>query len=86
MKEFLKKIAAFTTHLLTALLSKSGNWELVHVWPKWISRAYRNILAAPTDHRLLRLKWQSQVYVDKVLPFRLHSVPLIFSAVADSLL
>jgi len=51
-----------------------------------IQRAYRNIPIALNDRRLLGLKWHSQVYVDKVLPFGLCSTPLIFSAVADALL
>ena len=29
--------------------------------------------------------WNSQVYVDAVLPFGLHSVPLISTALADAL-
>ena len=51
-----------------------------------IRQAYRNIPVAPADRRLLGLTWQQQVYVDKVLPFRLRSAPLIFSAVADALM
>ena len=51
-----------------------------------IEQAYRNIPVAPSDRRLLGLEWQSQAYVDKVLPFGLRSAPLIFSAVADALL
>jgi len=51
-----------------------------------IERAYRNIPVAPEYRRLLGLEWQSETYVDKVLPFGLHSAPLIFSAVADALL
>ena len=51
-----------------------------------VQRAYRNIPVAPNDRRLLGLQWQSQVYIDKVLPFGLRSAPLIFSAVADALL
>ena len=50
-----------------------------------IQRAYRNIPVAPSDRRLLGLEWQSQVYVDKALPFGLRSAPVIFSAVADAL-
>ena len=51
-----------------------------------IEQAYRNIPVAPSDRRLLGLEWQSQAYVDKVLPFGLRSAPLILSAVADALL
>ena len=31
------------------------------------------------------MAWKEQVYVDKVLPFGLRSVPIIFSAIADAL-
>ena len=51
-----------------------------------VQRAYRNIPVAPCDRRLLGFQWQSQVYVDKALPFGFCSAPLIFSAVADALL
>jgi len=51
-----------------------------------IEQAYRNIPVAPCDRRLLGLEWQSQTYVEKVLPFGLRSAPIIFSAVADALL
>ena len=36
----------------------------------------------PADRWLLGMRW---VFVDKVLPFRLRSAPLIFSALADAL-
>jgi len=49
-----------------------------------IQRAYRNIPVAPSDRRLLGFQWQSQIYIDKALPFGLRSAPLIFSAVADA--
>ena len=51
-----------------------------------IQRAYRNIHVAPNNCKSLGVKWQSQVYVDKVLPFSLHSAPPIFLAIADALL
>jgi len=51
-----------------------------------IQRAYRNIPVAPSDQRLLDFQRQSQIYVDKALPFDLRSAPLIFSVVADALL
>ena len=50
-----------------------------------IQQAYRNVPVAPEDRHLLGMKWQGKVYIDKVLPFRLRSAPLIFSAVADAL-
>jgi len=51
-----------------------------------VQRAYRNIPVAPGDRGLLGFQWQSQIYIDKALPFGLRSAPLIFSAVADALL
>jgi len=41
-----------------------------------IERAHRNIPIVPNDCRLLGLEWQSETYVDKVLPFGLRSAPL----------
>ena len=40
----------------------------------------------PEDKQLLRINWNNTVYVGQVLPFGLRSAPLIFSAVADTLL
>ena len=51
-----------------------------------IRQAYRNIPVAPEDKHLLGLQWNNQIYVDQVLPFGLRSAPMIFSAVADTLL
>ena len=50
-----------------------------------IRQAYRNIPVAPEDNRLLGMQWEGNIYVDKVLPFGLRSVPIIFSVVADAL-
>ena len=50
-----------------------------------IQQAYRNIPVAPEDRRLLGMRWQGKVYVDKVLPFGLRSAPIIFTAVVDAL-
>ena len=50
-----------------------------------IKEAYRMVPVHPQDRRLLGTRWEGSVYVDKVLPFGLRSVPLIFSAVTDAL-
>ena len=50
-----------------------------------IQQAYQNIPVVPEDRHLLGMRWQGKVYTDKVLPFGLRSVPLIFSTVADAL-
>ena len=49
-----------------------------------IKEAYHNIPVHPDDHHLLAVQWEGVAYVDRVLPFGLRSVPLIFSAVADA--
>lgn len=50
-----------------------------------IKQAYRIIPTHPEDRRLLGMRWNKQMFVDKALPFGLRSAPLIFSAVADAL-
>lgn len=49
-----------------------------------IKQAYRNVPVYPQDRILLGMRWQEQIYVDAALPFSLHSVPLIFTIVADA--
>ena len=50
-----------------------------------IKQAYRMVPVHPQDRRLLGMRWEGSMYVDKILPFGLRSAPLIFSAVADAL-
>ena len=50
-----------------------------------IAHAYRNIPVHPDDRHLLGMVWNSQLFIDTVLPFELRSAPKIFSAVADAL-
>ena len=50
-----------------------------------VRQAYRNIPVSPDDSRLLGMQWEENIYVDKALPFRLRSAPIIYSAVADAL-
>ena len=40
---------------------------------------------APKDRLLLAMRWQGELYFDKVLPFGLHSAPIIFAAIADGI-
>ena len=47
-----------------------------------VKSGYRNIPVLPKDKHMKRAGY---TYVDLTLPFRLHSVPLIFSAVTDVL-
>ena len=50
-----------------------------------IAHAYRQGPVHPHDRPLLGMVWRGRYFVDCTLPFRLHSAPLIFSAVAEAL-
>ena len=50
-----------------------------------IAHAYCNIPVHPDNCHLLGMIWNSQLFINTVLPFRLRSAPKIFSAVADAL-
>ena len=50
-----------------------------------LKSAYRIVPVHPDDHTLLGIRWNNAVYVDRALPFGLHSAPKLFSAVADAL-
>ena len=50
-----------------------------------IKQAYCIVPVHPEDRHLLGVQWEGQVHVDKVLPFRLRSAPLILTASADAL-
>jgi len=39
----------------------------------------------PTDHHLLPMCWNNQVFVDTCLPFELWSAPKLFNIIADLL-
>ena len=43
------------------------------------------ILIHPHDQHLLGVQWNDHYFIDRMLPFGLHSAPKIFSAVADGL-
>ena len=47
--------------------------------------AYRMVPVHPHNQHLLGISWQGSIYVDRCLPFGLHSAPKIFTAVADAL-
>ncbi len=51
-----------------------------------VEGAFRTVPVHPDDRWLLGMRWGGQVYVDKVLPFRLGSAPKLYNAVADALL
>ena len=50
-----------------------------------LSNAYRIAQVHPDDQSLLGISWQGSTFVDRALPFGLHSAPKIFTAVADCL-
>ena len=50
-----------------------------------IRRAFRLCPVHPEHWHLLGIRWQDQLYYDRVLPFGLRSAPFIFNEVADAL-
>ena len=50
-----------------------------------IELAYRLIPVRPQDCPLQAVVWDSQIFIDSMLPFGLRSVPKIFNAMADTL-
>ena len=51
-----------------------------------LKSAYRHIPVHSDDMRLLGMKWNDAIWLDRALPFGLASAPKIFSAIADLLL
>ncbi len=51
-----------------------------------VEGAFRTVPVHPDDRWLLGMRWEGQVYVDKVLPFGLRSAPKLYNAVADAML
>ena len=51
-----------------------------------VEGSFQTVLVHPDDRWLLGMKWEGQVYVDKVLPFGLRSAPKLYNALADALL
>ena len=50
-----------------------------------IKSAYRQVPVHPDERHMLGLQWQGHYYIDTVLPFGLHSAPIISSAIAEAL-
>ena len=50
-----------------------------------IESAYRLIPVHPQDRPLQAAVWDSQIFIDPMLPFGLRSAPKIFNAMADAL-
>jgi len=69
-------------HLSSLILSEGRGAFLVKAD---IKEAYRMVPVHPDDQPLLGVIWDGRIYIDKMLPFGLHSAPIIFSAVADAL-
>ena len=51
-----------------------------------VEGAFRTVPVHSDDRRLLGMKWEGKVYVNKVLSFGLRSAPKIYNSVADALL
>ena len=47
--------------------------------------AYCMVPVDPEDQHVLAVSWEDSTYVDRAMHLRLHSAPLIFSAVADTM-
>ena len=50
-----------------------------------IKAAYRLVPVHPLDRTWLGMQWNSQLYIDGMLPFGLRSAPKLFTAVADAI-
>ena len=48
-----------------------------------IKDAYLIVPVHPGDYYLLGIEWRGFTYIDRALPFGLHSAPQIFNAAAD---
>ena len=51
-----------------------------------VEGAFRTVPVHPDDRQLLGIRWEGQIYVDKVLSFGLTSAPKLYNAVVDTLL
>ena len=51
-----------------------------------VQGAFRTIPVHPDDRRLLGMRWEGRINMDKVLPFGLRSAQKLYNAVADALL
>ena len=51
-----------------------------------LKEAYRAVPVHPSDQRLLAVRWAGSTYIDRALPFGLHSAPKIFSALTDAMM
>ena len=50
-----------------------------------VKEAFRLVPIHPSDRLLLGMVWKGELYIDKVLPFGLHSAPLLFTTLADAI-
>ena len=64
-----------------ALIAQHGRGALIAKLD--LHSAYRKIPVHPDDSMLLGIKWLHTIYIDRALPFRFHSAPKLFTAVAD---
>ena len=50
-----------------------------------IESAYRHVSIHPANRPLLAIQWKNGIYADTMLPFKLHSAPVIFTSIANGL-
>lgn len=76
-------MAYFSVHDVAQMVLQLGpGTEMAKIG---IASAFRLIPVHPGDHYLLGMRWNNQMYIDKQLPFGLHSVPVLFNAYAEAL-
>ena len=82
-----KELASLTyvsLDVVTETAAKLGRGALLAKMD--VRQAYRQVSVHPDDRPLLGMLWKGEVFVDTTLPFRLRSVPLLFTALADAAL
>ena len=48
-----------------------------------VKSAFRLLPVHPSDHHLLAMEWDRNLYIDTCLPFGLRSAPKLFNVLAD---
>ena len=51
-----------------------------------LEEAYHAILVHPLDQTKLAVSWIGNIYIDRALPFGIHSAPKLFNTVTDTLM
>ena len=66
-----------------AVIRKAGKGALLEKID--IQQAYCNVPVFIADRQYLGMQWKGQIFINDVLPFGLHSVPLLFTALVGAL-